>query len=64
MTTADWNVYAVRYNQEAAGKVDIHEVQMMAVAFEGGKFWGRMEALVGDDVSRRLAEEVSLRLMG
>ena len=59
MNTADGNVYTVRYNQEAADKVDIQEVQIMAVALEGGKFWGRMDALVGDDVSRRLAEEVS-----
>jgi hypothetical protein len=64
MNTADGNVYAVRYNQDAADKVDIQEVQIMAVAEEGGKFWGRMEALVGDEVSGRLAEEVSLRLMG
>ena len=59
MNTADGNVYAVRYNQEAADKVDIQEVQIMAAMSEGGKFWGRMEALVGEDVARRWAEEVS-----
>ena len=59
MDTADGNVYAVRHNQEAAERVDIQEVQDMAEASEGGKFWGRMEALVGEDFSRRLAEEVS-----
>ena len=59
MDTADGNVYAVRHNQGAAEKVDIQEVQIMAEASEGGRFWGRMEALVGEDVARRLAEEVS-----
>ena len=59
MNTADGNVYAVRYNEEAADKVDTQEVQVMTVASEGGKLWGRMEALVGEDVARRLAEEVS-----
>ena len=31
----------------------------MANGLEGGKLWGRMEALVGEDEARRLAEEVS-----
>ena len=59
MDTGDGNVYAVRHNQEVVEKVDIQEVQNMALASEGGKFWGRMEALVGEDIARSLAEEVS-----
>jgi hypothetical protein len=59
MNTADGNVYAVRHNHEAAEKVDIQEVHIMAATSEGGKFWGRIEALVGEDVARRWAEEVS-----
>ena len=59
MDTADGNVYAVRHNHGAVDKVDIQEVQIMGEASEGGRFWGRMEALVGEDVARRLAEEVS-----